>query len=152
MRPFHLLLCPAWLMMWLLNCCCGAGFCGFNSFPGMLLCPPLHSDVSHWQADVASPCWCQPQMGLNWKFHGYPQWDLFLSTPDAAVFLLLLLWNWQAYWILPLPRILLVYWPLCTYACMLLYGRRHLGKSDITSDDVGSCSASGASSFCCAYC
>ena len=33
------------------------------------------------------------------------------------------------------PAVILV---LYIYACMLLYGRRHMEKSDIISDDVGS--------------
>jgi len=75
---------PLWAVLllhpgWGLYCWCGNGCCGFNCFAGMLSYPPLHSDVSHWHTDVASPCWCQPQMGLNWKFHGLlPQWDLIL--------------------------------------------------------------------------
>jgi len=43
-----------------------------------------------------------------------------------------------ACWMLPLaadPAVALV---LHTHACMLLYGRRHVEKSDIISDDVGS--------------
>jgi len=75
------------------------------------------------------------------------------STPDAAVFFLLLLWNWQAYWILPLPRILLVYWPLYIYACMLssVANERHHPLDDV-GFSLTPYSASGATSFTCAYC
>jgi len=120
----------------------------------MLLSPPLHSDVNNWHADVGSPCWCQPQMGLNWKFHGLlSQWDLILlphpgccSLPTAPVV--------AAYWILPLaadPAVALVY--ICMHAChSSTREHRHLVRVTSSSDDVGLYSASGASSFCCAYC
>jgi len=100
----------------------------------------LHADVSHI-------------VGLNWKFHGflYSEISYFFHILDAAVFILLLLWHLQAYWILPLPRILLVHWSM--YACMLSLSTReshHHSKRMTSLDDVSS--PSGANKLACAYC
>jgi len=162
-KLFHILLHPIRtevfqallpvLLMRLLNCCCGAGCCGFNCLAGMLLYPPLHSDVSHWHTDVASPCWCQPQMGLKWKFHGLlPQWDLILLPHPGCCSLLP-----------TAPVVSILDSSTAADPAILVHLCMHAVFADSrindnwwhhSSDDVGSCScsASGATSFTCAYC
>jgi len=67
----------------------------------------------------------------------------FLPTAPVAL-------TQQAYWILP-PSVdpaLSSY----THACLCSRERRQVQRMTSSSDDVCSCSASGANSFCCAYC
>jgi len=77
--------------------------------------------------------------------------SFFFHIPDPVGFYLLLLWHWQAYWILPLPRILLWYWFIYIYACFFMGA--DTWKRVTSSVMMWSlCSASGANIFCCAYC
>jgi len=58
----------------------------------------------------------------------------------------------QAYWILPHSVDPALSSLVHMHACLCSRERRQVQRMTSSSDDVGSCSASGASSFTCAYC